>query len=166
MKSIKTTLIATALIGTLGLSGWAIAANEAATQRVEQLKTEFNLSDQQAQRIQGMLDPEARADMREARKAKKMERRLAKMQEKLGLTDAQVAQMKVIMSEQHAKKKALRDETKQRMTSVMTPEQAQQFETMRAERKGKGHRGHGGGYGKHGGFGGGKHCGGRRGGEG
>lgn len=164
MKSIKTTLIATALIGTLGLSGWAIAANEAATQRVEQLKAEFNLSDQQAQRIQGMLDPEARADMREARKAERMEHHLAKMQEELGLTGAQVAQMKVIMTEQHAKRKALRDETKQRMAAVMTPEQAQQFETMRAERKG--HRGHGGGYGKHGGFGGGKHCGGRRGGEG
>lgn len=157
MKSIKTTLIATALIGTLGVSGWAIAANEAATQRVEQLKAEFNLSDQQAQRIQGMLDPQARDAMREARKAKKMERRLAKMQEKLGLTDDQVAQMKVIMTEQHTKRKALRDETKQRMTAVMTPEQAAQFEAMRAERKG--HRGHG----KHwGGLSGGKQCGGRQ----
>lgn len=159
MKRMKKTILATALIGTLGLSGWAIAANEAATQRVEQLKTEFNLSDQQAQRIQGMLDPEARQEMREARKAKKMERRLARMQEKLGLTDDQVAQMKTVMTEQHAKKKALRDESKQRMTAIMTPEQAQQFEAMRAEHKGR--RGHGGGHGKRGGFGGGKQCGGR-----
>lgn len=57
----------------------------------------------------------------------------------LGLSDTQSAQVDSIMQEQQTKMQALRDETKQRIQVLLTPEQAakfQQMEQQRGERKG------------------------------
>ncbi len=71
------------------------------------------------------------------------ERYVERMKEKLSLTDTQSEQVKTIMQEQHAKKQALRDETKSRVNAVLTEEQVAKLDAMRAKhegwRDGKGH---------------------------
>ena len=149
----KKTLLATALIGILGATLVHAATDNAAVDaRVEQMKSEFSLNDQQAKRISAILTraatPEAdKAAKKAARMEKRMERRLSHMKEKLGLSDEQVAQMKTAMTQQHTNMQALREQGKANMAAILTPEQATKFEAMKGERKGRG--GHRGGHGMH-----------------
>lgn len=150
----KKTLLATALIGILGATlVHAATDNTAVDARVEQMKSEFSLNDQQAKRISSILTraamPEAdKAAKKAARMEKRMERRLSRMKEKLGLSDEQVAQMKTAMTQQHAQMQALREQGKANMAAILTPEQATKFEAMKGGRKGRsGH--HRGGHGMH-----------------
>ena len=151
----KKSLLATALIGILGATLVHAATDTAAvTQSVEQMKTEFNLNDQQTKRISNILTraatPEAdKVAQRAARMEQRMDRRLSRMKEKLGLTDEQVAQMKTTMTQQRAQRQASREQGKASLMAILTPEQATKFEAMKGERKGKGR-----GYGKRGGCGG------------
>jgi Spy/CpxP family protein refolding chaperone len=92
------------------------------------------------------------------------ERHLARLQERLDLTDAQVAQFRAIFEEQRAKFQALREsapedhealheafgelheETHERMSAVLTEEQRQRFEELKRSRahgpRGPWHKGH------------------------
>lgn len=149
----KKTLLATALIGILSATLVNAATDNAAVDaRVEQIKSEFSLNDQQAQSISSILTraatPEADKEAQKAaRMEKRMERRLNRMKEQLGLSDEQVAQMKTVMTQQHAQMQALMEQGKTNMTAVLTPEQVTKFEAMKGERKGRG--GHRGGRGMH-----------------
>ena len=73
----------------------------------------------------------------------------AKLTEKLGLEENQVDPVQQIMKEQHEKRReifqanrealknsmsALHNETKERLSSVLTPEQLQKFEEMHAQK--------------------------------
>lgn len=161
----KKTLLAVALMGAMGTTALVNAASENAVvdQRVEQMKSEFNLNDQQAQSISKILNraatPEAtKAERKAARIEKRMERRLSRMQEKLDLSDAQVAQFKTIMTQQRTQMQALREQGKASMIAVLTPEQATKFAEMKNKRMERGHhRGGHGGYKMHRGGHGGKY---------
>ena len=63
--------------------------------------------------------------------------RLEKMAKKLDLTDDQKAKLEVIFKEQHAKHKALREETRERMSQVLTAEQMEQMQKMKKRRQEK-----------------------------
>ena len=158
----KKTLIATAMIAILGVSGSLLAAdNEAVKQRIDQLKSEFSLNDQQASRIENILTRSGMTDEdRQAAHAERMaqfeEKRLARMKEMLSLTDEQVTQLKALMDDQQAKLKALHDEHKTRLEAILTADQLKQMQDMRG-----GMGMHGGPGGK--GFGGDMHHGGRHG---
>nr|CAA6802382.1 MAG: Unknown protein [uncultured Thiotrichaceae bacterium] len=156
----KKTLLATALIGIMGATLVSAATENAAVDaRVESMKSEFSLNDQQASRISKILTraatPEADKEAQKtARMEERLDKRLAHMKEKLELTDAQVAKLKTSMTEQRADMKALREQGKANMTAILTPEQATKFEAMKGDRKGgKHHRGGRGGH-KKGGHGG------------
>lgn len=71
-----------------------------------------------------------------------------RMKEKLSLTDTQSEQVKEIMQTQRTKKEALREETDAKIKAVLTPEQVEKLDAMRAKhenwrgKKGlKGHKG-------------------------
>ncbi|HKY59923.1 MAG TPA: hypothetical protein VJP59_02830 [Gemmatimonadota bacterium] len=83
------------------------------------------------------------------------ERHLARLQEELGLTEAQVAELRTIFEEQHAKLdaleesapedrreafRALREETHARLSQVLTEEQRARFEELKRSHDGH-HRG-------------------------
>lgn len=53
----------------------------------------------------------------------------------LDLDDSQKQQVKAIMEEQRKKHEAIRDETHERVSAVLTPEQRKKFEEHRAEMK-------------------------------
>lgn len=99
---------------------------------------------------------------RDAKMAEHLDKRISHMKENLKLTDEQAAQLKTILTEQHAKREALRTETETRVNGVLTPEQVEKMKTMRGGRGGFGmgdHEGrHGGGHHRgghgHGGHGG------------
>ena len=80
--------------------------------------------------------------------AQRIQRRLARMSQYLGLNEAQQAQVKAILEEQQAKRVALRKETHTRISAVLNEQQRASFEQMRAKR-GKGRPG--GGWGGSGG---------------
>ncbi|MEZ5447743.1 MAG: hypothetical protein R3E89_01490 [Thiolinea sp.] len=148
----KKTILAAALLSLLG-TGVVIGATdtEAVKQRVEQIKGEFNLDDQQAQRIQNILNRSGmnQEEQKAARMEKHMERRMSMMKEKLGLSDEQVTQMKTLMTQQREQMKALRDQGKADMEALLTPEQKTKMTEMQSQRKGHGrHGGHRGGHGK------------------
>ena len=63
--------------------------------------------------------------------------RLEKMAKKLDLTDDQKAKLEVIFKEQHAKHKALREETRERMSQVLTAEQMEKMQKMKKRRQEK-----------------------------
>ena len=134
----KTFITGLGLAGLLAVSTAFAAPDSAAiTQRVEQLKAEFNLDDQQTQRLQNMLDtatsqtPEDRQARAQARQERRMEMRMKRMQERLGLTDEQVSQLKALMSDHMAKMKALQEAHQQQMASILTPEQLAKMLDMR-----------------------------------
>lgn len=72
--------------------------------------------------------------------AQRMQRRLQRMTQYLGLSAAQQTQIKAIMEEQQAKRTTLRTETHERISSVLSEQQQAVFEQMRAQR-GKGRPG-------------------------
>lgn len=151
----KKTLLATLLIGVMGTAMVSAATDNAAvTQKVDQMKSEFNLDDQQANRISNILSRATMTDAdkaakRTARMEQRMERRLARMKENLGLSDEQVTQIKTLMTQQHEQMRAMREQGKANLTAVLTPEQAAKFSEMGNKGKGwgRGHRG-GGHHGK------------------
>ncbi len=150
----KKTLIATALIALLGTSAVmaATADAEAAKQRVQELKTEFSLDDQQVNSIQNIITRSSVTD--EAQRAQhmeqRMEKRLSRMKEQLSLSDEQVTQLKAMMTAQRTKMQAMQAEGKASMESILTPEQVTKMQAMQGDRKGRmggwgGGKRHGGG---------------------
>ncbi|MFA6960530.1 MAG: Spy/CpxP family protein refolding chaperone [Opitutaceae bacterium] len=114
----------------------------------------------------GFAVPAIRAEDAPAPKPEKKEsgpkgggtERLAKMKEALGLTDAQVEQIKKILDDERAQMKALREKegepkekraemmkireaTKAKVDAVLTAEQKAKLEEMRKEREAKGPKG-------------------------
>ena len=149
MGHMKKVIAAAVLFSTLGYSAIALSADDAVIQqRVEEVKAEFNLNEQQSQRISAIL---RNAGMdKDARMAehmqKRMEHRLNRMKEKLGLTDDQISTIKTIMTEQQAGMKALREQGKEAINAVLTPEQVAKMEEMHSKRGEMHHQrgGHGG----------------------
>ncbi len=88
---------------------------------------------------------------RDAKIAEHIEKRVSRMKERLNLTDDQVAQLKTIMTEQHAKREVLRTEAETRINGVLTPEQATKMKSFRDEHRGFGMDGGPEGKGRHGG---------------
>lgn len=60
--------------------------------------------------------------------------RIEHLAQKLNLTAEQKQQLTLVFEEQHAKREALRQETDQRIQTVLTPEQMTQFEEMKKQR--------------------------------
>lgn len=88
---------------------------------------------------------------RDAKMAKHIDKRVSRMKESLNLTDDQATQLKTILTEQHAKREALRTETETRITGILTPDQATKLKSFRDDRKGFGMEGGPEGKGRHGG---------------
>lgn len=63
--------------------------------------------------------------------------RLEKLAKKLDLTDDQKAKLEVIFKEQHAKHKALKEETRERLSKVLTAEQMEKMQEMKKHRQDK-----------------------------
>lgn len=145
----KKTLLATLLISAMGVAVVNAATDNAAvTQQVEQMKTQFNLSDQDANRVSNILNhatmtDEDKAAKRAERMEKHIERRLTRMKEALELSDEQVAQLKTLMTQRRTQMQASREQAKADITAVLTPEQAAKFSEMHGKDKdrGRGHRG-------------------------
>jgi len=60
--------------------------------------------------------------------------RIEHLAQKLNLTTEQKQQLTLVFEGQHAKREALRQETDQRIQTVLTPEQMTQFEEMKKQR--------------------------------
>lgn len=60
--------------------------------------------------------------------------RVEQLAKKLDLSAEQQEQLKQVFEEQHAKREALRQETEQRMQTVLTPEQMTKFEELKKQR--------------------------------
>ncbi|MCQ8103628.1 hypothetical protein NP590_05895 [Methylomonas sp. SURF-2] len=60
--------------------------------------------------------------------------RIEHLAQKLDLSAEQKQQLQQVFEEQHAKREALRQETDQRLQTVLTPEQMAKFEDMKKER--------------------------------
>jgi Spy/CpxP family protein refolding chaperone len=103
-------------------------------------------------RIEGILTPEQQQRARELRarhREARMERRLEHMKERLGLTDAQAAEVRSILERSHAEHRrilestergsdarrsamqALHTQTRDALRGVLTPEQARELESHR-----------------------------------
>ena len=65
----------------------------------------------------------------------KTEHRIERMSEQLQLSEQQRAQVQQIFEQQHEKKLALRAETHERISQVLTPEQQAQWQQYRKDRK-------------------------------
>ncbi|MBT6277242.1 MAG: periplasmic heavy metal sensor [Chromatiales bacterium] len=73
----------------------------------------------------------------EANAEKRIERRIDKMSERLGLDANQRAAVESLMREQMEKRRAFREESKARMDEILTEEQRAQLDQIRTERRGK-----------------------------
>ena len=60
--------------------------------------------------------------------------KIERLAEKLGLTDEQKGKVEAIFSEQGAKHRAIREETRTRLQSVLTPEQVSNMDALRQRR--------------------------------
>ncbi len=151
-KTACTLIMLVSLAATAGVS-----ANETAIQsRVDQIKTEFNLDEQQAKRIANILTNAgmSKDEKRTARMEKRIQRRVERMTKKLELSDTQATQIKDILTQQSTQMRALHAQGKADITAILTPEQATKFASMRDHHKGKGRKGwHGKKHGKRGGHG-------------
>jgi len=63
--------------------------------------------------------------------------RLERMAKKLDLTDDQKAKLEVIFKEQYAKHKALKEETRERMSHILSAEQMEKMQEMKKRRQEK-----------------------------
>lgn len=88
---------------------------------------------------------------RDAKMAEHIDKRISRMKENLNLTEDQAAQLKTILTEQHAKREGLRSETETRITGILTSEQATKLKSFRDEHRGFGMDGRSEGKGRHGG---------------
>lgn len=156
----KKSILALTLVSVLGVSSVFAADPAAIQQRVDQLKTEFNLDPAQAQNIANTLAGNTAAPVaanvdtqaqRDAKMAEHIDNRISRMKTDLNLTDDQATQLKAILTEQHAKRETLRTETETRITSVLTPEQATKLKSLRDSRGGFGMESGPDGKGRHGG---------------
>ncbi len=84
----------------------------------------------------------------------RLENRMARMQQALGLTDEQAAQIKSLREAQRTAMQASRDSHRQQIEALLTPEQKEKFNAMKQKRGNKMGR-HGKRGGKRGGH---KHC--------
>lgn len=142
-KTISTLIILTALAGG---SGSANANDTAIQSRVDQIKSEFNLDEQQAKRIANILTNAgmSKEEKRNARMEKRIQRRAERMTRRLELNDTQATQLKDILTQQSNQMRALHEQGKADITAILTPEQATKFASMRDHHKGKGRKGWGG----------------------
>lgn len=148
------------LIMLTGLATASVAsANDAAVQtRVDQIKSEFNLDEQQAKRIANILNHAgmSKEDKRSARMEKRIQHRVDRMTKKLELSDEQATQLTGILTQQSAQMRDMHTQAKADITAILTPEQATEFAAMR-DHKGKGGKSgkgwHGKKHGKRGGHG-------------
>lgn len=69
-----------------------------------------------------------------------LERRMERLDERLGLTEEQKPKVEAILREQREKIQAVRQETRKRLKEVLTPEQLEKFERLHEERKKRWHR--------------------------
>lgn len=69
--------------------------------------------------------------------AKKHEKMLDRLDDRLELTDAQEDQVETLFKAAHQKHQAVHDETHKAIAGILTPEQLQKFEQMREERMDK-----------------------------
>ena len=116
------------------LSSGSLLANDSAIQaRVEQVKSEFNLNEQQAKRIANILANAgmSKEEKRAARMNKHIQRRVDRMTRKLELSQSQASQLKTILEQQHQQMRALHAQGKADITAILTPEQAAKFAEMR-----------------------------------
>lgn len=60
---------------------------------------------------------------------------IEKMDQELDLSDEQRSQVETLFKEQHAKHKALRDETRGKLNAILSDDQQTKLETLKAERK-------------------------------
>lgn len=74
------------------------------------------------------------------------EKRVERMTEQLQLTDQQRIEIEKIFKEQHAKRRALHEQTREQVSNVLTPEQQAKWQQYKEDRKkrhcdrgGKGH---------------------------
>ncbi len=65
------------------------------------------------------------------------EKRLEMLKEKLGLSDAQAAQIRAIKEQTATEMKAIKERTHQQIDAILTPEQREKFKAFREEMKGK-----------------------------
>ena len=89
--------------------------------------------------------------------AQHIQRRLERMSQYLELSETQKTQIKAILEEQQAKRRAMRGEMHDRISAVLNEQQRTKFEQMRAQRgkgrpgggcRGRGGRGQGYGWGR------------------
>ncbi len=73
--------------------------------------------------------------------AKKHEKMLDRLDDRLDLTDAQEDQVEALFAAAHKKHQAIHDETHKAIAGILTQEQLQKFEQMHEERMDKKHRG-------------------------
>lgn len=70
-------------------------------------------------------------------KGERMDRRVERLSSELGLNDLQEAKIRSIFEEQKEKMKALREETRKKVASVLTADQKAKFESLREKKKDK-----------------------------
>ena len=66
---------------------------------------------------------------------KRMEHRMERMQQELGLTDEQVAQIKSLKDAQRAARETSREAHRAEIEALLTPEQKEKFSAMKEKRK-------------------------------
>lgn len=64
----------------------------------------------------------------------RLENRMARMQQALGLTDEQAAQIKSLREAQRTAMQAARDSHRQQIEALLTPEQKEKFSAMKQKR--------------------------------
>ncbi len=148
--TLKKTLFTLIMLGACSVG--SVSANDTTVQsRVDQIKSEFNLDEQQAKRIAMILNQAgmSKEEKRSARMEKRLQRRVEHMTRALQLNDTQAAQVKAILNQQGAQMRAMRTQSQADITALLTPEQATQFAQMSERHQGRKGR-HGKRHGKRG----------------
>jgi periplasmic protein CpxP/Spy len=78
--------------------------------------------------------PQTDKEKMKAEVVEQVKAELAKIATELQLTEPQKAQIKTILTEQHEKIQAIREDSRGKMRAVLTPEQLTKWEKMKAER--------------------------------
>lgn len=155
MKKTACTLI---MLVSLAATTGANANDTAVQTSVEQIKSQFNLNEQQASRIAQILSRAgmSKEEKRDAHRDKRINRRVKHMTRKLGLTETQAADLKIILTRQSEQMRMAMEQNKTEIANSLglSAEQTAKLAEMR-DRKGKGHKGRGGKkrHGKRGGHG-------------
>ena len=67
----------------------------------------------------------------------RMDHRLDRLKEKLGLTTDQASKIRALFTDQQAKISAIREDTHKKLAAVLTPEQKEKFESLKKDRGAK-----------------------------